>query len=107
MELPPGALNLFDPDSNAGGPPHAYLQRLRREAPVCWHERPDASVRSSSRLESGFWVLSKYRDVVDVSRNPRGFSSFAGTAFLMDPKADDVPGLQAQLINMDPPGHVK
>jgi len=107
MDTAPGALNLFDPDSYRGGPPHAYLRRLRREAPVCWHEAPDASVRSSSRLETGHWLLTRYQDVVDVSRNPRVFSSSVGTAFLFDPAADQLPGLQAQLINMDPPGHVK
>jgi len=108
MEAPPaGTLSLFDPDSYTGGPPHAYLRRLRREAPVSWHEKPAASVRSVSRLDSGYWVIAKHQDVVDVSRNPRTFSSHAGTAFLFDAKPEDLPGLQAQLVNMDPPGHVK
>ncbi len=108
MEAPPaGTLSLFDPDSYTGGPPHAYLRRLRREAPVRWHERPAPAVRSVSRLDSGYWVIAKHPDVIDVSRNPRVFSSHAGTAFLFDAKPEDLPGLQAQLVNMDPPGHVK
>jgi cytochrome P450 len=107
MESRPGTISLFDPDSYQGGPPHAYLRRLRREAPVCWHEKPGPGVKCNSKLESGYWVLSKYQDVIDVSRNPQLFSSYVGTSFLMDPPAADLPGLQAMLINMDPPGHVK
>ena len=107
MESPPGTISLFDPDSYRGGPPHAYLRRLRQEAPVCWHERPGPEVSSASKLDTGYWVLSKHQDVMDASRNPHLFSSYVGTSFLMDPKEEDLPGLQAMLINMDPPGHVK
>jgi cytochrome P450 len=107
MDSPPGTLSLFDPDTYRCGPPHAYLRRLRREAPVCWHEKPDPGVKSNSQLQTGYWVLSKYQDVIDVSRDPHRFSSHAGTAFLFDPKPEDVAGLQAMLVNMDPPGHVK
>ncbi len=107
MESTPGTISLFDPDTYQGGPPHAYLRRLRREAPVCWHPQPGPGVKSSSQLETGYWVLSKYQDVIDVSRNPHVFSSYVGTSFLFDAKGEDLPGLQAMLINMDPPGHVK
>jgi cytochrome P450 len=107
MEPRPGTLSLFDPDTYRAGPPHAYLARLRREAPVCWHEKPGPEVAISSKLDSGYWVLSKYQDVIDVSRNPHLYSSAAGTAFLFDAGPADLPGLQAMLINMDPPGHVK
>ena len=107
MEARPGEVNLSDPDAYHAGPPHAYLRRLRQEAPVCWHEKPGPEVRSNSKLETGYWLLSKYQDVIDVSRDPRLFSSYLGTCFLMDPPAELLPGLQAQLVNMDPPGHVK
>jgi cytochrome P450 len=107
MEARPGDLNLVDPDAYRHGPPHAYLRRLRREAPVCWHEKPDPAVRCISKLDTGYWLLSKYQDVVDVSRNPRLFSSQVGTCFLMDPPPEGLPGLQAMLVNMDPPNHVR
>jgi cytochrome P450 len=103
----PGALNLLDPESYRNGPPHAYLRRLRREAPVCWHEKPQVSGRSSSQLEARYWLLTRYQDVVDVSRNPRVFSSSVGTCFPFDPDAAQLPGLQMQLINMDPPEHAQ
>lgn len=107
MDARPGELNLFDPDTYRLGAPHAYLRRLRREAPVCWHEKPGTEVRCISPLETGYWVLSRYQDVIDVSRNPRRFSSQVGTCFLMDPGPDALPGLQAMLVNMDPPSHVR
>jgi cholest-4-en-3-one 26-monooxygenase len=107
MDAGPGKLDLFDPDAYRAGPPHDYLRRLRREAPVCWHAAPGPEVRSISKLTTGYWLLSKYQDVVDVSRDPRLFSSQVGTCFLMDPAPEALPGLQAQLVNMDPPGHVK
>jgi cytochrome P450 len=107
METRPGALSLFDPDTYRAGPPHAYLRLLRREAPVCWHEKPGPEVKTNSSLQSGYWVLAKYQDVIDVSRNPHLFSSYVGTSFMMDPPETELPGLQAMLINMDPPGHVK
>ena len=107
MEPRPGTLSLFDPDTYRAGPPHGYLARLRREAPVCWHEKPGPEVTCASKLDTGYWVLSKYQDVIDVSRNPHLYSSAVGTAFLFDARPDDLPGLQAMLVNMDPPGHVK
>jgi cytochrome P450 len=107
MEPRPGTLSLFDPDTYRAGPPHAYLARLRREAPVCWHEKPGPEVTCASKLDAGYWVLSKYQDVIDVSRNPHLYSSAVGTAFLFDAGEADLPGLQAMLVNMDPPGHVK
>jgi len=107
MDARAGELNLFDPDAYRAGPPHAYLRRLRHEAPVCWHEKPGPEVRCISKLDTGFWLLTKYQDVIDVSRDPRRFSSQVGSCFLMDPPSDSLPGLQAMLVNMDPPGHVR
>jgi cytochrome P450 len=107
MELRPGTVSLFDPDTYRAGPPYEYLARLRREAPVCWHEKPGPEVTSASKLDTGYWVLSKYQDVIDVSRNPHTYSSHVGTSFLFDAGPNDLPGLQAMLVNMDPPGHVK
>jgi len=107
MESPPGTICLFDPDTYQAGPPHGYLRRLRREAPVCWHPQPGPEVQSISKLDSGYWVISKHQDLMDISRNPHLFSSYVGTSFLFDAKPEDLPGLQAMLINMDPPGHVK
>jgi cytochrome P450 len=104
----PGTLDLTDPElvAREGGPPHAYLRRLRREAPVCWHE-PPASQRGVMRVERGYWVVSRHEDVVSVSRQPRLFSSAIGSHLIADMSEDDVAGMRTQLIGMDPPQHVK
>lgn len=105
--MKPGDLDLFNPDTFSEGPPHDYFRMLRKEAPVCWTPPPKPGVKCISGLDTGYWVLSRYEDLVDVSRSPRTFSSAVKTAFLMDADAESLPGLQAMLINMDPPSHVK
>src|SRR5262245_65927877 len=100
----PAKLDLFDPDSYRAGPPHDYLRRLRREAPVCWHDAPGPDVRSISKLESSYWVLTRYADVIEVSKNPRLLSSQLSTCFLMDPAPEALHGLQAQLSILDQTG---
>ena len=104
----PGALDLGDPELvvRYGGPPHAYLRRLRREAPVCWHPAP-AQPRGILPVREGYWVLSKHADVVHVSRHPRIFSSARGSHLIGDMAEEDVAGMRTQLIGMDPPQHVK
>ena len=104
----PGALDLSDPDVvvRHAGPPHAYFGRLRREAPVCWHPAPSEQ-SGTLPLHSGYWVISKYADVVQISRNPRVFSSEAGSHMLGDPAPDELAGMRLTLIAMDPPRHAK
>lgn len=51
------APDLSDPGTFVDGPPHAFFAHLRREEPVWWHERRD---------HPGFFVISRYADVVDV-----------------------------------------
>jgi cholest-4-en-3-one 26-monooxygenase len=58
-------------------------------------------------VTQGYWVISKHADVVQVSRNPRLFSSAAGAHLIGDLAEEDLQGLRTQLISMDPPQHVK
>lgn len=66
-------VDLSDGASFVGGFPHDAFVWLRREAPVYWHE-PTAVTPDGE----GFWVVSRYDDVVDVFRDPRTFSSETG-----------------------------
>ena len=108
MSLRPGDIDLTDPDVFVahGGPPHAYLEVLRREAPVFWHA-PPTTHHSNMPVHRGFWVVSKHADLVHVSRTPKLFSSQAGTAFLWDSDETTLGMMQSIMINMDPPQHVK
>ncbi len=98
---PPGGLELdidfWDPDLYATrGYPHAEFTRLRRECPVYWQEWPAGR---------GFWVISKYEDIVEISRSPDRFSSAWGGTNIEDYEAEDLSAIQMMLVNMDPPQH--
>ncbi len=90
-----GKLDLFDLDLFADGPPHELFQRLRDESPVCFLPEPEGP---------GFWAVTRYDDVVAVSRDAATFTS-APRVFIADPEgpADD----EHLLINIDPPRHTK
>ena len=46
------------------GQPHEIFTRLRNETPVYWHEE-------ILPFENGFWALTKYEDIVKVSKDPK------------------------------------
>ncbi len=102
----PGDLDLSDPESFRQGPPHDYLRVLRREAPVHWNP-PPSEQKTVNAIRQGFYVLTKYADVVHVSRNPRLFSSALGAPFLWDLDEAHLGGIRAMMLGMDPPEHVR
>jgi cytochrome P450 len=108
MALRPGDLDLSDPDVFVahGGPPHEYLRMLRREAPVFWNP-PAPEQKTISPISKGYWVLSKYADVVHVSRHPKLFSSWEGGPYVWDMDEAGLAGQRLTMLVMDPPQHVK
>jgi cytochrome P450 len=97
------AMNLADVDllDLAGyrdGPPHALYGRLRAEDPVHWH--PESS-------GPGFWALTRYDDVVRVSRDPAAFSSELGGTMVADSPPEQLQVIRLMMLNMDPPAHTK
>jgi linalool 8-monooxygenase len=58
--------DLKDPDLYLDRAPHDVFARLRREQPVYWNPEADGA---------GFWALTRYADIVEVSRQPALFSS--------------------------------
>src|SRR3546814_16490692 len=66
------------------GVPHDQFDRLRREAPVCWHPEPG---------DTGFWAVTKHADVSTVSHDWATFSSEAGATFI--PTQDEEAMLQS------------
>jgi cytochrome P450 len=91
-------IDLFNPDTFVQGVPHYAFRLLRAEAPVFWHKEPKGP---------GFWVVSKYADVVTVSKDPATFSSARKGTQIMDPPEEDLVGIQLMMLNMDPPRHVR
>ena len=104
--LKPGDIDLSDPDTFANGQPFEYYALLRREAPVLW-QPPGSHLSNGMPIKQGFFVITKHADIAHISRSPRLFSSYAGGAFVGDPEEEDLAGMRAMLLNMDPPEHQK
>ena len=91
--------DLTDPDTYHGGQPRETYKYLRQEQPVYWHEDPVQGV--------GFWVITRQADLDFVSKNPLLFSSRERSCLPMEPDEETLPLMQTQMINMDPPQHLK
>jgi len=89
-------VNLTDPDIFEKGVPHEMFRVLRNEAPVFWHEEEDGP---------GFWAITKYDDVKYVGRHPRLYSSEKKGTLMREPLPEELPHIQAIMLNMDPPKH--
>ena len=85
------------------GQPFDLFKRLRKEAPIYWHEE-------SLDFEPGFWALTKHEDIVRVSKDPLTFSSAVGGHLMSmgDPEVVNpaaVAAIVGNMIGMDPPDH--
>ena len=71
--MPGRIVDLSDNLAFGDGFPHATFKWLRDEDPVHWH---DATPKSPDG--EGFWVVSRYNDIMEVLRTPEIFSSNTG-----------------------------
>ena len=86
-----------------GGQPFDAFKIMRENAPVCWCKEPP-------ELGGGFWALTRYDDVKQVSLNPQVFSSQKGGILMAYGRPETRHPLLHrasldQLINMDQPIH--
>ena len=93
---PRTALDLSDPLLWQQGVPHEEFTRLRRASPVAWNERRDG--------HAGFWAVTTYDDIVEVSHDTECFSSRNGVISL-DDFDDEQCEVRRTLLEMDPPQH--
>jgi cytochrome P450 len=99
--LGPVEVDLGDPNANivshdtyVTGFPHAAFRALRDNDPVSWTPEQDGS---------GFWSITRYQDVLHVSRNPELFSSAAGIRLEeMDAQEN---AARRTMMEMDAPEH--
>ena len=82
---------LFD-DAFYAGDPFPHYARLRREAPLVWHEDP------------GVWIASRYADVLAVSRDPARFCSAKGILTMEIGVEYPSP---PTMMHTDPPEHTR
>ena len=92
-------LHLSDPATYDGGHPRETYRYLRSQSPVSWQENPTQS--------EGFWAVTKQTDLDFVSKNPQLFSSEEKGCILTEPDEEQLGYLRLQMINMDPPKHIK
>src|SRR5262245_36000998 len=95
-------IDLLDRDRFTQGVPHEWFTYLRHNAPVYKHPEPDGP---------GFWVITKYDDVVAVGRDGTTYSSDqtrGGVVVLEEmPDAPDFGEGGRLMLTMDPPEHTR
>jgi cholest-4-en-3-one 26-monooxygenase len=103
--LPPG-FDFTDPDIYAERLPIAELAEMRKVAPIWWNEQP-ADVGGFG--DGGYWVVTKHKDVKEVSRRSDVFSSQEKTALPRYAEGASRDQINASrgiiLLNMDAPHH--
>jgi cytochrome P450 len=98
--LPLADVDLANLDNFVAGKAHAMWHRLRAEDPVHWNPGNERFI--------GFWSVTKYADVIAVSRDTTTFISGRGISMAADPQNPDTAGgAGIMLIMMDPPRHVR
>jgi cholest-4-en-3-one 26-monooxygenase len=92
-------IDVYSPDVWAEGPPYDMFKWMRARQPLYWHAEPNGR---------GYWAVTKYKDIVQISRDPMTFSSQVGATFIHDYKDNDtLTAMQQMMVNMDPPQHAK
>jgi cytochrome P450 len=98
-----GSLDLGDAhaditrhDTYVRGVPHATFARLRREDPVSWWDEADGS---------GFWAVTRYDDLLEVSKDHQRFTVTRGIR--LEEMADDEMTSRRTMMEMDPPEHTR
>ncbi|MGK2867364.1 MAG: cytochrome P450 [Mycobacterium sp.] len=101
----PAGFDFTDPDIYAERLPVDELAQMRKVAPIWWNEQP---LDKGGFGDGGFWVVTKHKDVKEVSRRSDVFSSLEKTA--LPRYADGTVEAQIEtgkfvLLNMDAPHH--
>ena len=89
--------DITDPDSFVNGVPYATFQRLRDDDPVSWWPEQDGG--------KGFWAVTRYDDLLHVSRNVDTFSSAKGIT--LEEMDDDDFEARRNMLEYDPPQHTR
>ncbi|MEZ5131580.1 MAG: cytochrome P450 [Mycobacterium sp.] len=102
--LPPG-FDFLDPDRNVEHLPVDELAELRRVAPVWWCRQ---EIGKGGFNDGGYWVVTKHRDVKEVSRRNDVYQSGPNTAlpqFADDIPREDIDMQRVILLNLDGEHH--
>ncbi len=90
-------VDLTDLSVWEAGVPYEWLTLLRREAPLFWQPERDGN---------GFWVFTRYDDIVQMSKDWETYSSETGGTSLQDLTPEEVEARKS-MIDTDPPAHTR
>ena len=102
--LPPG-FDFLDPDRNVKQLPVDELAELRKVAPIWWCEQ---AIGKGGFNDGGYWVVTKHKDVKEVSRRNDVYLSAPNTAlpqFPDDMTREDIDMQRVIMLNMDGEHH--
>lgn len=101
--------NILDPSIFPAekGPAHALFDDWRQSDPVHWNPANPAYVPNvpNSSMTKGFWVLTRYEDVFDVSRDQETFSSYDEGFVIWDLDDEELARQRANFMGMRPLEH--
>ena len=95
--MEPTLVDITSHDTFVEGVPHETFQWLRANDPVHWTEETDGG--------RGFWSVTRYDDVLNVSRNSEIFSSRLGIR--LEDMDDEETEARRTLMEMDAPEHTQ
>ncbi|BBZ37436.1 cytochrome P450 [Mycobacterium conspicuum] len=102
--LPPG-FDFTDPEIYAHRLPTQELAELRRTAPIWWNDQP---LDQGGFGDGGYWVVTKHRDVREVSLRTDVFSSARKSIvprYPEDQAQGQIEAGRTSMIMMDDPEH--
>ena len=96
----PSEINLLDPERFVQGVPHEWFTYLRHHAPVYKHLEPRGP---------GFWVVTRYRDLVEVNHDAQTYSSEQnrGGVVVLEEGNTSLTDEGRMMLTMDPPEHTR
>ena len=103
----PDGFDFTDPDVLVQRLPHEEFAELRRVAPVWWNGYPRGTAGFD---DDGFWAVTRYADVMAVSRDSETYSTWENTAIVRFNRDITREGIEMQrfvMLNIDPPQHTK
>lgn len=96
VDLGPSDADILSHDTYTHGVPHATFRRLRNEDQVSWIDEPNGR---------GFWAVTRYSDVLHVSRHPELFSNRDGIR--LEDMDSEENAARRTMMEMDAPEHTQ
>ena len=93
-------VSLLDPAFWRRPDREAVFAAFRHAAPVCWQAAPDSRI-----ARGGFWSLTRFAEVEEVSRDWKRFSSRLGVS--IEDETEETAIALGGMLNMDAPEHVR